>query len=116
MPPPGGFGQVQYKRNLSLRGPSGIVILGGMLALTIYGFHRVALGRAERQELEREKAWSRIHLVPMLLAEGDRDAFRRTQAALAREKLIMKDVEGWEAGKSVYNNPKHRNGEWVVPL
>ena len=72
----------------------------------------------------------------MLLAEGDRDAFRRTQAALAREKLIMKDVEGWEvrlslfsnvsrqlmlllfgqAGKSVYNNPKHRNGEWIVPL
>ena len=49
----------------------------------------------------------------------------------------MKDVEGWEvrlslcfsnangqlmsllfgqAGKSVYNNPKHRNGEWIVPL
>lgn len=49
MPPPGGFGQVQYKRNLSLRGPSGAVILGGILALTIYGFHRVALGRAERQ-------------------------------------------------------------------
>jgi len=24
------------------------------------------------RELEREKAWSRIHLVPLLLAEGDR--------------------------------------------
>lgn len=48
------------------------------------------------RELEREKAWSRIHLVPLLLAEGDRDAYRRQQAALAREREIMKDVKGWE--------------------
>ena len=49
-----------------------------------------------RRELEREKAWSRIHLVPLLLAEGDRDAYRRQQAALAREREIMKDVKDWE--------------------
>ena len=49
-------------------------------------------------ELQREKTWSRIHLVPLLLAEGDRDAYRRQQAALAREKEIMKDVQGWEVG------------------
>lgn len=48
------------------------------------------------RELQREKAWSRIHLVPLLLAESDRDVFRREQAALAREKEIMKDVPGWE--------------------
>lgn len=29
------------------------------------------------------------------MAEGDRDAYRRQQAALAREKEIMKDVKGW---------------------
>ena len=48
------------------------------------------------RELQREKVWSRIHLVPLLLAEGDRDAYRRQQAALAREREIMKDVPGWE--------------------
>ncbi len=48
------------------------------------------------RELQREKAWSRIHLVPLLLAEGDRDTYRRQQAALAREREIMKDVKGWE--------------------
>lgn len=47
-------------------------------------------------ELQREKAWSRIHLLPLLLAEGDRDVYRREQAALAREKEIMKDVPDWE--------------------
>ena len=48
------------------------------------------------RELKRELAWSRIHLVPLLLAEQDRDAYRRSTAALAREKEIMKDVPGWE--------------------
>lgn len=48
------------------------------------------------RELQREKTWSRIHLVPLLLAEADRDVYRREQAALEREKEIMKDVPGWE--------------------
>jgi hypothetical protein len=34
--------------------------------------------------------------VPLLLAEGDRDAYRRERAALAREQEIMKDVKDWE--------------------
>lgn len=34
--------------------------------------------------------------MPLLLAESDRDVYRREQAALAREKEIMKDVPGWE--------------------
>ena len=37
-----------------------------------------------------------MYLVPLLMAEGDRDAYRREQAVLAREREIMKDVPGWE--------------------
>jgi len=48
------------------------------------------------RELRREKVWSRIHLVPLLLAEGDRDAHRRHLAAVEREKEIMKGVAGWQ--------------------
>lgn len=48
------------------------------------------------REIQREKVWSRIHLVPVLMAEGDRDLYRREQAAIAREKEIMKNVPGWE--------------------
>jgi len=51
------------------------------------------------RELEREKVWSRIHLVPLLLAEGDRDSYRRREAAKRREGEIMKDVKGWEVSK-----------------
>lgn len=47
-------------------------------------------------ELKRERVWSRIHLTPLLLAETDRDSYRREKAMVAREKEIMKDVPGWE--------------------
>lgn len=58
-------------------------------------------------ELKRENLWSRIHLVPLLMAEADRDLYRRTQAANAREAEIMKDVKDWKVGQSVYNTTKY---------
>ncbi|KAG2013329.1 hypothetical protein CC2G_010251 [Coprinopsis cinerea AmutBmut pab1-1] len=114
MPPPGGFQAVKYKRNLPTRGPGAYVILGGVTAICVFGFYRLGKGNLEKRELEREKIWSRIHLVPLLMAEGDRDTYRRQQAALAREREIMKDVPGWEVGKSVYNNPKYAESNVVL--
>ncbi|KAG8882632.1 hypothetical protein FRB97_007978 [Tulasnella sp. 331] len=96
LPPSGGFEAIRYKRNLPIKGPSGIVLLAGATLFCGYGFYKVGQGNLEKRELKREKAWARIHLVPMLMAEGDRDAYRRQEAALAREKEIMKDVPGWE--------------------
>lgn len=61
------------------------------------------------RELKRERAWSRIHLVPMLLAEADRDVYRREQGQLAREKEIMKDVPEWEVGSHAYSS-----GHWRI--
>ncbi|TFK68189.1 hypothetical protein BDN72DRAFT_769652 [Pluteus cervinus] len=114
MPPPGGFEAVKYKRNLPFRGPSALVLLGTVTAICGYGFYRVGKGNLEKRELQREKVWSRIHLVPLLMAEGDRDAYRREQAALARERLIMKDVEGWEPGKGSYHSSRYRSPEIVI--
>lgn len=56
-------------------------------------------------EFAREKAWARIHLIPLLEAESDRDAVRRQLAAAAHEKELMKDVKGWKFG-SVYNSDR----------
>ncbi|KIL70271.1 hypothetical protein M378DRAFT_156361 [Amanita muscaria Koide BX008] len=114
MPPVGGFEPIKYKRNLPVRGPGAYAILGGVTAICAYGFYRVGKGNLERRELEREKMWSRIHLVPLLMAEGDRDAYRRQQAALGREREIMKDVPGWEVGKTVYNSKKSQGSEIVI--
>ena len=40
-------------------------------------------------ELAREKMWSRIHLIPLLTAETDRDLVRRHWADLKREKELL---------------------------
>lgn len=40
-------------------------------------------------ELAREKIWSRIHLIPLLQAEEDRDQARRYFADKAREKELL---------------------------
>ncbi len=41
------------------------------------------------RELAREKMWSRIHLIPLLQAEEDRDLVRRHLADQAREKELL---------------------------
>ncbi|GMK56604.1 hypothetical protein CspeluHIS016_0304440 [Cutaneotrichosporon spelunceum] len=107
MPPPGGYENVKFKRNLPVRGVGGLAMFGGCIAICALGFWRYGSGVNERRELARESAWSRIYLVPAILAEQDRDEYRRSQAALAREKEIMKDVDGWQVGKSVYNGKRY---------
>jgi hypothetical protein len=52
--------------------------------------------RGQTRELDREKAWTRIHLTALLVAEGDRDEYRRMRASSVREAAIMEHVQGWK--------------------
>ena len=52
MPPAGGFEAVKYKRNLPFRGPSGLVILGGVTAVCAWGFYRLGKGNLEKRYVE----------------------------------------------------------------
>ena len=52
-------------------------------------------------ELAREKMWARIHLIPALQAEEDRDQVRRYLADKAREKELL----GSET--KVYNSDRY---------
>jgi len=56
-------------------------------------------------ELAREKMWSRIHLIPVLQAEEDRDLVRRHLAQSARERELL------GAETKVYNNDRCVYGE-----
>ncbi|KAK0546909.1 hypothetical protein OC846_002907 [Tilletia horrida] len=114
LPPQGGFQPVRYKRNLPTRGPGGLAIFGGVFAICAYGFYKVGTSNVEARELKREHAWSRIHLLPMLMAEQDRDVHRRRLAAVQREAAIMSDVPGWKAGASVYNTKRYTPNTLVV--
>ena len=60
-----------------------------------------------RSELAREKMWARIHLIPALQAEEDRDQVRRHLADKAREKELL----GTET--RVYNSDRYGLKTWL---
>lgn len=93
LPPAAGYSPIQWKRNIPSRGFSPkvfLVIIGSMMG---FGWYRAIQGIHERRELTREKMWSRIYLMPLLVAEEDRATVRRELADDAREKALMGDVQ-----------------------
>ena len=53
--------------------------------------------------MAREKMWSRIHLIPLLQAEEDRDLVRRHLADQAREKeLLGKNFKVYNSDRYVF--------------
>lgn len=56
-------------------------------------------------ELAREKMWARIHLIPLLQAEEDRDAVRRHYAAKNMEKEVFgKEVSAYHGDRYVHSD------------
>ncbi|TQB70045.1 NADH dehydrogenase 1 alpha subcomplex subunit 13 ndufa13/GRIM19 [Monascus purpureus] len=101
MPPAGGYAPVQYKRNIPARGFRPFYYLLGANLIMAYGYYKLFYGIREKNELAREKIWSRIHLIPLLEAEEDRDQVRRYYAEKARER----DLLGRET--KVYNSDRY---------
>uniref|UniRef100_A0A2K6KHZ8 NADH dehydrogenase [ubiquinone] 1 alpha subcomplex subunit 13 n=1 Tax=Rhinopithecus bieti TaxID=61621 RepID=A0A2K6KHZ8_RHIBE len=79
MPPPGGYGPIDYKRNLPRRG----------------------LSRLQIEDFE-----ARIALMPLLQAETDRRTLQMLRENLEEEAVIMKDVPDWKVGESVFNTTR----------
>jgi len=113
LPPPGGYAAYVYKSQVKPRGPSGVAIMAGGLAVMGIGFYFVSKGNQNRRELVREQKMARIHLLPLLQAEQDRLNLKRLKENLETEKAIMKDVEGWDLSQSVYN--VYNTDRWVPP-
>ncbi|KAL2865835.1 putative NADH-ubiquinone oxidoreductase subunit GRIM-19 [Aspergillus lucknowensis] len=100
MPPAGGYRPVQYKRNIPARGFRPVYYLIGMHLFMAYGYYKLFYGIREQNELAREKIWGRLHLLPLLQAEEDRDQVRRAIADAAREKQLTGEVT------KVYNSDR----------
>ena len=84
LPPKSGFNPIQYQRNLPKKGPTSVVLLMGLGSIMGYGWYQYMKGFKEQQELQREKAWLRISLLPFLQAESDRNTVRILHAAKER--------------------------------
>ncbi|KAJ3378005.1 hypothetical protein HDU84_008028 [Entophlyctis sp. JEL0112] len=91
---------IKYTRYYPRRGPSGAVVFITMFVSMGVGFYYVGLNNHERHELNREKAWNRISLIPLLQAEADRDHVRRLASSRAKESAIMEK--------------SHSNGDWAA--
>ncbi|KAI1809265.1 NADH-ubiquinone oxidoreductase subunit [Poronia punctata] len=108
MPPVGGYGPVQYKRNLPAAGFRPGTWLVAMGLVMTYGFYKLGVGIKEQKELAREKIWSRIHLIPVLQAEEDRDLVRKHLADQAREKELLGE------NLKVYNSDRYVRPTYAI--
>ncbi|XP_003942363.1 NADH dehydrogenase [ubiquinone] 1 alpha subcomplex subunit 13 [Saimiri boliviensis] len=111
MPPVGGYGPIDYKRNLPRRGLSGYSMLALGLGTLLYGYWKIIKWNRERRRLQIENFEARIALMPLLQAETDRRVLHMLRENLEEEAIIMKDVPGWKVGESVFNTTR-----WVPPL
>jgi NADH dehydrogenase (ubiquinone) 1 alpha subcomplex subunit 13 len=67
-----------------------------------YGFYRVGQHNKERSGEKLEERRVRFAMAPILQAEEDKWYVERERALLKREADIMKGVDGWEVGKSIF--------------
>uniref|UniRef100_A0A8C7MIV2 NADH dehydrogenase [ubiquinone] 1 alpha subcomplex subunit 13 n=1 Tax=Oncorhynchus kisutch TaxID=8019 RepID=A0A8C7MIV2_ONCKI len=111
MPPPGGYGPVDYKRNLPKRGLSGYSMLAIGVGVMCFGYWRLFKWNRERRRLQIEELEARIALLPLLQAEQDRRQLRMLRENLEEEAVVMKDVPGWKVGENVFHTDR-----WVAPL
>ncbi|XP_053441314.1 NADH dehydrogenase [ubiquinone] 1 alpha subcomplex subunit 13 [Nycticebus coucang] len=111
MPPPGGYGPIDYKRNLPRRGLSGYSMLAMGIGTLFYGYWSMMKWNRERRRLLIEDLEARIALMPLFLAEKDRRVLRMLRENLEEEAIIMKDVPDWKVGESVFHTTR-----WVSPL
>lgn len=110
LPPAGGYPKIHIARNLPKRGPSGLVMMLGGVAVMTAGLYVVGRSNRERRANQKEKLNARLALLPLLQAESDRRVLRAMKAFEEEEALIMKDVPDWKVGESVYHTDK-----WIPP-
>ncbi|MBN3317081.1 NDUAD dehydrogenase, partial [Atractosteus spatula] len=111
MPPPGGYGSFDYKRNLPKRGLSGYSMFGIGIGALLFGYWRLFKWNRERRRLLIEELEARIALLPLLQAEHDRRTLRMLRENLEEEAKVMKDVPNWKVGENVFHTDR-----WVTPI
>lgn len=51
LPPQGGYAPIRYKRNLPSKGPGGLVVFGGIIAICSFGFWKVGQSNLEQRSV-----------------------------------------------------------------
>uniref|UniRef100_A0A4W5RS80 NADH dehydrogenase [ubiquinone] 1 alpha subcomplex subunit 13 n=1 Tax=Hucho hucho TaxID=62062 RepID=A0A4W5RS80_9TELE len=104
MPPPGGYGPVDYKRNLPKRGLSGYSMLAIGVGVMCFGYWRLFKWNRERRRLQIEELEARIALLPLLQAEQDRRWERMSSTQTAGWPPSQRSCLTFDPGKSLYTS------------
>ena len=103
LPPPGGYPKLNFSRNLPPRRFSGAALFLAAGVMIVYGFSKVISGSVKERERKKEKREVRATVLPFLQAEEDVRYLRQLAKYHEFERIIMRDVEGWEVGKNHYH-------------
>uniref|UniRef100_A0A2K6D995 NADH dehydrogenase [ubiquinone] 1 alpha subcomplex subunit 13 n=1 Tax=Macaca nemestrina TaxID=9545 RepID=A0A2K6D995_MACNE len=111
MPPPGGYGPIDYKRNLPRRGLSGYSMLAIGIGTLLYGHWSIMKWNRERRRLQIEDFEARIALMPLFQAETDRRTLQMLRENLEEEESRGAShgrdrAWGWGALTAFYRNPR----------
>ncbi|CAI5485711.1 unnamed protein product [Closterium sp. Naga37s-1] len=109
-PPPGGFPAVRYGRRIMNTGPSGAALVLVSTAVIAFGFYQIGQGNIKRRAEKKEKIDARVAILPLIQAEEDARFAAARREELQQEAHIMRNVDGWVVGQSVYNS-----GRWMRP-
>ncbi|KAG9486497.1 hypothetical protein GDO78_006720 [Eleutherodactylus coqui] len=113
MAPPGGYGPVDYKRNLPRRGYSGYAMFAFGIGMSMFGYWVIGKWNRERRRLHIEDLEARLALLPLFQAEADRRTLRVLRKNLEEEAIIMKDVPGWKVKTWNINNKSCREQKCI---
>ena len=71
-----------------------------------YGFYKVGQTNKQTNQQKYLERKARYAVAPVLQAEADREYLERELKNLKKEAEIMKNVDGWEVGKSQFYSKK----------
>jgi NADH dehydrogenase (ubiquinone) 1 alpha subcomplex subunit 13 len=103
MPPKGGYPKIDFIRRLGNRGPTGAMIWAGIFGMTFWGFYQIGVTNEEKRFNRKEQRESRMAILPYLMTEQDITEMQKMKKQLLYEEEVMKGVEGFTPGASVYS-------------
>ena len=117
LPPSGGYNPINFKRVQLKPILSSKLIFAGYAVLTAGAYYMYYLTdrKVTREEIEMRSC--RNVMLPIVLAERDREYLKQIRRNRDEEARLMANVQGWQVGtwfgEPVYKTVK--NDEWVDP-
>ncbi|KAI5695801.1 NADH dehydrogenase [ubiquinone] 1 alpha subcomplex subunit 13 [Diaphorina citri] len=117
LPPDGGYKKLDFSRVPARKIWNWYTIIPTYVVSTAVGIY---LWRLNREQVRRERAENNsatVALMPLLIAEKDRNLLKTMRKIRDEETELMKNTEGWEAG-TLYGEKVYKTSpedEFVMP-